>query len=210
MSSPQADALIDEIARRAALQERERLDAAARDADALRRRAAEQALRQLRRTADELRAARRRHEQQQRAEIETQQRRRLAQRAAEALAAAWPLLADALARRWRDAAARAAWIDALLALAHARLPARGWRIAHPQAGWSDADTAALRARLAALGVADGAALHADAAVEAGLVIDVDGARIDGRPQALLRDRARVDAELLAALAADAPDDGAAR
>ncbi len=93
-----------------------------------------------------------------------------------------------------DDAARATWIDALLRLAVQRLGRRAaWTLRHPP-GLADA----LRAVLAQHDVAN-ATLVEDATLDAGLVIEADGARLDGTPAALLADRPAVEAELLAQL-----------
>jgi len=158
----------------------------------------------LRRAVAELRAIERERMQQVRAELETAARRQSSARALGALAAAWPKLGAALADRWDDADARKLWVDAQLSLAQARLPPAGWVLRHP-ACWLDADCDALRARLTAHGVAD-ARLVADEALTVGLVVEVDGARLDSTPQALLADRPYVEAALLAALGANPPEE----
>ncbi len=196
----QADALVDEIARQAAAQRQQILDAAAREGDEIRARARDKARRQMSRAVAELRATERERLQQVRAELETAERRQSSARALAALAAAWPKLGDALARRWDDANARRQWLDAQLALAQARLPSTGWVLRHP-ASWHDDDYDALRTLLAARGVTD-AGLVADERVSIGLVVDADGVRLDSTLQALLADRPFVEAALLAALDAN--------
>jgi len=206
-SSPelaQADALVEEIARQAAAQRQQILDAAAREGDEIRARARDKARRQLRRAVADLRAIERERLQQVRAELETAARRQSSARALGALAAAWPMLGEALADRWHDTDARSLWLDAQLSLARARLPPAGWVLRYP-ASWRDADCDALRARLAAHGVTD-ARLLADEGLAVGLIVEVDGARLDSTPQALLADRPFVEAALLAALGADTPEE----
>lgn len=193
----QADALVEEIRLQVAAQRRELLDVAERECDEIRDRAKVKARRQLRRAIEELRALEHQRQQQVRAELQTAARHRASTQALEALAAGWPRLPDALARRWRDAGARKRWLDAQLALAQSRLPAAGWVLRHP-ADWGADDAAALRALLAARGIAD-ARLQPDSEVDAGLVIEADGARLDSTPRALLADRGFVEAALLAAL-----------
>jgi hypothetical protein len=195
----QADALVQAIGEQVAAERQALLDAAAREAAAVRQRARDKARRQLRRALAEMRATEREQVQRLRAELETAERRQQSAQATELLTRAWPRLAEALRARWQDPDARAAWIAALLAQARARLPAAGWQLRHP-AGWSASETAALRAQLQAQGAID-ATLQADAGLAAGLVIEVGGARLDGTPAALLADRPRAEAALLAALAA---------
>lgn len=197
----QADALIAEIQRKLAERESELLAAAVGEAAAIRERARVKARRQLRRAIAEMRASEHQQLLQLHAELETESRRQASVRAQLALARAWPLLAPALAQRWSDAGTRERWLAAQITLARTRLPATGWRVQHPQ-DWSAAETQALQARLRAEGITD-ARLHADAGVAGGLVIDVDSARLDSRPQALLADRLRVESALLARLDADA-------
>ena len=57
----------------------------------------------------------------------------------------------------------------------------------------------VRDALAALGVAE-ARLQPDANLDAGLVVEAGGARLDGTPAALLAVRSEVEAELLAEIA----------
>ena len=200
VAPPQADALIDEIARQVAAQRQAILDAAEREAGEIRARARDKARRQVRRAIAELRAAERQRTRQVRAELETRARHHASAQALDLLAAARPVLDAAIARRWRDAAARGRWLDAQLALAQARLPRAAWVLRHP-AGWTDAERDALRVLLAARGVS-GATLEADPSLQVGLVIEADGVRLDSTPQALLADRNFVEAALLAALPAD--------
>lgn len=197
-----AEALLDEIARQLAHATAEVEAATAAEVAQIRRRAREKARQRLRRTLAELRAVERQRLHRVRAELDTERRHRLARDARRALDAAWPRLGEALRRRWADDVARATWTDALLRLAVQRLGTRvAWTLRHPPglAG-------ALREALAHHGVAD-ATLVDDATLDAGLVIEADGARLDGTPAALLADRPAVEAELLAQLAPAEPDGG---
>jgi hypothetical protein len=191
----QADALIAEIERQAALQRQELLDSAAREGEQIRRQARLKARRQVQRAIDELRSAERQRTQQLRAELDTAARQEASLRQRELLAAAWPRLIEAIERRWHDSASRRRWLELQIAAASARLPARGWVLQHP-ASWGEAEITALRECLRAEGVAD-ATLRAQAGQPIGLVIEADGARLDSTPPALLADRARVEAALLA-------------
>ena len=193
----QAQALIDDIGRQVAEQRGVLQDAAEREADQIRQRARTKARERLRRAIAAMRALERARTQQVLAEIETAGRRQASVRAQQALALAWPQLAAAIERRWHDPHARADWIAAQLAMASARLPAPGWVVRHP-ASAGQADAAALRAALRGAGVA-AATLLADAALPAGLVIEVGGARLDSTPAALLAQRPQVEAALLATL-----------
>jgi len=197
-SASQAGALVAEIREEVARERARILDEAAREADAIRGRARDKARRQMRRAVDEMRESGERRLAQVVAEIETARRREASMRAREALDAAWPLLRGAIERRWADGASAAGWIRAQVALARARLRAAHWVVRHP----ADADAArmtALRDALAALGVAE-ARMQPDASLEAGLVIEAGGARVDGTPAALLAVRSEVEAALLAEIA----------
>lgn len=189
-----AEALLDEIARQLARSTADVEAATAAEVAQIRQRAREKARQRLRRTLAELRAVERQQLHRVRAELDTERRHRSAREARQALDAAWPRLGDALRRRWADDAARATWVDALLRLAVQRLGTHVvWTLRHPPAL---ADT--LRAALVRHGVGD-ATLVEDATLDAGLVIEADGARLDGTPAALLADRPTVEAELLAQL-----------
>lgn len=201
-SASQADALVAEIREEVARERARILDDAAREADAIRGRARDKARRQMRRAVDEMRESAERRLAQVVAEIETARRREASMRAREALDAAWPLLRGAIERRWADDASAAAWIGAQVELAHARLRAPHWVVRHP-ANADPARMTALRAALAAPGVAE-ARLQPDANLDAGLVVEAGGARLDGTPAALLAVRSDVEAALLAEIAR-APD-----
>ena len=193
----QADALVQEIQRQVAAQQRELLDTAAREAEQIRQRARVKARRQLRRAIQDMRSTEAQRTRQARAELETAMRRQAAARASTALASAWPRLRGELSRRWQDPSARAQWLAAQVAMGRARLPRKDWVVHHP-AAWTEAETAALVGLLRSHGVAD-ATLHADAGLTLGLVIEAAGVRLDSSPQGLLCDRARIESALLARL-----------
>ncbi|MBK6395894.1 MAG: hypothetical protein IPF73_15390 [Betaproteobacteria bacterium] len=96
------------------------------------------------------------------------------------------------------------WIGAQLAQAQARLGREaGWSGIRPTGAWREA----LREALAAQG-ASNRRLRADAAIDAGLVVEVGGARLDATPDALLAVRPAVEAALLAEVARAAGRDAA--
>lgn len=202
----QADALVSEIREQVALERRRLLDDAEREADAIRGRARDKARRQMRRAVEEMRESGQRRLAQVRAELETARRHDDSVRSLEALATAWPLLHDALARRWNDDAAAVTWMRAQVADARARLGPRGWLVRHP-ASANAARIAALREALALREVIE-PALRADPGLDAGLVIEVGGARHDATPDALLAVRPAVEAALLAEVARAAGRDAA--
>lgn len=196
----QADALVAEIDRLAA-ERVHALEAAARDDVAdIRRRARVKARRQQRRAIARMRVRQRERIALERAALETEARRRESAGALAALAAAWPMLIDAIAGRWRDALARRCWIEAAIARAASCLRSRAWRIRHAPT-WNDDDRAVLERALRAHGI-EPVAIDGDATLDAGLVVEADGASLDATPAALLADRAGIEAALLAAIAAE--------
>lgn len=112
------------------------------------------------------------------------------------LEASWPLLREALARRWHDTAGRGHWIESLLQEAQRALPAGPWDVHHP-ADWPAAEREQLAAQLASAGVTP--AFSVDRAVSAGLRLCAHGACLDGTAEAILADRAAIQARLLAKL-----------
>jgi hypothetical protein len=113
----------------------------------------------------------------------------------ELIRAAWPRLEAHLAERWRAAETRVRWVDAALGQALERLPRFGWTIRHA-GGWSETERAAAQTRLVEAGI-DAPALRSDSGMVAGLVVIAGGAVLDMSLAGLLRDRARVQARLLA-------------
>jgi hypothetical protein len=129
-----------------------------------------------------------------RANLQTRQRLGEQQRARAFLAAGWQRLHEELLRRWREPAARRAWVANVTADARRLLPHAEWRIAHAP-DWPAAERDALAAELApALAIAP--SFHADAGIDAGLRIAALGNVIDGTIQGILADRAEIGARLL--------------
>jgi vacuolar-type H+-ATPase subunit E/Vma4 len=194
----QADTLIAEIQKKAVQSANDATDAAAREAQAILQSARDKARRQLQRARADLRQMRLRRLAQVKAELETTSRRRASARTHQLLARAWPLLETALERRWRATQGRERWIAALLDEAVARLAAGAWVVRHP----ADLDPAARSHLRAALDQRGGAlaTLVADAALRAGLIVEIAGVRLDATPRALLADRYAVEAALLALIA----------
>ncbi|MGD2021443.1 MAG: hypothetical protein PVJ47_10325 [Thiohalocapsa sp.] len=129
------------------------------------------------------------------AERATAERRRGEQADARLIAAAWPRLQAQLAERWSNPDQRRRWVQTTLAQAIERLPSRGWTIRHA-GGWPQAEREAALAQLAQAGISP-PALRADGDLEAGLVVAAGGAVLDMSLEGLLRDRARIEARLLA-------------
>lgn len=120
-------------------------------------------------------------------------------RDAQALAAAWALLAPALHARWQDDATRRAWLERAIVRAAAHLPAADWqiRVAPP---WTTGDADWLRGFLARLAIKD-PHCSTDTSLPAGIEIRAGNARVDATPAGLLADRSEIEGRLLAALEA---------
>lgn len=124
--------------------------------------------------------------------------RRLAQqrRAHALLELAWQRLPAALAARWADAEAQAAWIRRVVAAALQHLPRGEWQIEHAP-GIAATGLAPVTQWLGQQGVA--ATFRTDAALAAGLRIRSGSNLIDGSTRGLLAERNAIGARLLATL-----------
>jgi len=112
------------------------------------------------------------------------------------LEASAPLLREALALRWKDEAGRRAWVESLVRQAQRALSPGTWQIHHPR-DWMGTERDRLVEQLSSAGVTP--ELIADPAVGAGLRICAQGACLDGTAEAILSDRAAIEAQLLAKL-----------
>jgi hypothetical protein len=113
------------------------------------------------------------------------------------LDSAWPLLRSRLAARWMEPDSRRAWTERYLTEALQLLPKGRWQIRHA-AGWEEAERRGLVERLSEhLGAAP--RLETDGRLDAGLVIECDGAVLDASLEGLMRDRGQLEARLLALL-----------
>jgi hypothetical protein len=129
-----------------------------------------------------------------RAKLQTRRRLHDQHRTAALLALAWQRLPDALRERWRDDAARARWIDAILAVALQVLPRTQWRIVHGP-DWPEGERKAILSRVAPqLDAAP--AFDNDDGIVAGLRIAAGGNVVDGTLAGLVDDRAEVGARML--------------
>jgi hypothetical protein len=132
-----------------------------------------------------------------RAELETLRRRHRQHLGALLLAAARERLPEVLSERWADAGARAAWIRTTATQALARLPRGRWVVRHALCFHaSDYDT--LLQALGDLGARE-PELVSDPGLDAGLVIECAGVRLDASVGGLLADREAIEARLLALL-----------
>ena len=125
-----------------------------------------------------------------RANLATRRRLHEQRRSTALLALGWQRLPPVLRERWRDAAGRRLWVDAVLAEAARVLPRAPWRIVHAP-GWTEPEQ-----RSVAAGSPAGAASQADAGIEAGLRIEAGGNVVDATLAGLLADRDEIGARLL--------------
>ncbi len=140
------------------------------------------------------------------AERATRERRRSEQRDAALMRAAWPLLQQALVARWQAADTRRRWVALAFGEASRRLPADGWLVRHP-AAWSalELEPSAESAQGDVLGMdaletddqPEPPRFIVDDTIVAGLIISAGGAELDMSLGGLLRDRARIDARMIA-------------
>lgn len=154
-------------------------------------------LRERQRQAVREERRRREHEMQSaRSRVETLERRRAFARHERVLQSAWPLLVDALAKRWSDAEQRLAWCDMIASEAAATLTGPDWVIEHPP-DWTTEDRDALLQRMQQLGIAAPEFVACEV-ITSGLRIRTGTACVDGTPEGLLDARRDVEALLLAA------------
>jgi len=128
-----------------------------------------------------------------RAELATRHRLAEQHRLSTLLAEAWPLLAEELARRWREPEQRWRWVEHTVALARSLLPPGPWRITHAP-DWPEGERRALAATLAAAPT-----FVADSAHRGGLAVASSANVINGTLEGLLDDRAEIGAQLLSEL-----------
>ncbi len=134
-----------------------------------------------------------------RAERDTRERASGERANARVLALAWPHLRQALADRWADPGGRRGWVDTALTQARRVLPVGVWTVRHAP-GWTRPEWEPLAAELAA-GLGAEPRFLAEGDLVAGLTIETGGATLDASLDGLLRDRTRIEARLLALLAA---------
>ena len=140
--------------------------------------------------------------QQARNRVQAEGDRRRQQLYATVLREGWPLLVRELQQRWASENGRRAWCRSVLDEAVAALPPDGWSIEHPQDLPAD-DCRWLAGRLGTLDVRN-AALHGDSGCPAGLRITRESACVDATIDGLLRQRERIEGQLLAAWEALSP------
>jgi hypothetical protein len=111
------------------------------------------------------------------------------------LAAARAALQAALLQRWQQPASRQQWCEALVKAAVTTLDGKAWTVEHP-ADWPMSEHDALLQLVNSL-CGKMPRLQAKADISAGLRICAEGTCMDATIDGLLRDRERIDAELLA-------------
>lgn len=179
-------------------QEREAILAEARaEARRIVAQARAEARRRARQDVEEIRQWMRREITRAEAALDTAKRRQQFRRDAALLGAAWERLRAALVSRWRDPAARRAWVEMLLREAMAHLPKTAWDIIHPR-DWPEAERVALAQRLEeALGHSP--RFHPAPESTAGLKLCAGGACLDGTLESMLQERLAIEARLLTEL-----------
>ena len=191
----QSDALLREIKRQTQEECRSVTATADDEMRAILAQAHAEARRRMREAIVALRREGRRRTVRAEAQAETEARQHLHRRADATIRAAWPLLVQALAARWRDADGRRSWTTAAARAATERLRRGRWVVEHPT-GWSTEEQEELR-RIITAAFATDITFAADAALAEGLRIRADGAILDATAQGLLADRTGIAAALLA-------------
>ena len=187
----QSDALVREIERQLAEENRAIIEGAQRGAQNILAQARASARGQLHHAIEKLREEGERRLMRAKAQLETEARGRAQQQAAQAVRDALPLLREALDRRWREPESRQQWTAAVARLCADRLLPGAWRIEHPR-DWSAAEQ-----KQFAAATGNGAQATFDAGdIVAGLRISADQAVLDATPQGLLADTTTIAALLL--------------
>ncbi|MDH5640287.1 MAG: hypothetical protein OEY28_03260 [Nitrospira sp.] len=114
----------------------------------------------------------------------------------EFLQRAWEQLKQTLLQRWQTPEARSAWIGQVLNYAARALPTSQWHI-ELAAGYSEADLQQIARQVQAV-TAQEPVLQDSQTAGAGLSVATMDALVDGTIDGLLRDRADIEARLLAA------------
>ncbi len=195
LAETQAQALIDAINARRDDERKRILNEARKQARGITKRAYRSARQRFHEAAEELRRDRAKRMDQAKAQRDTEVRQRHQSALADIVKQAWPKLTDALKARWQSAEDREAWVKDAIDSASFRLQRKGWRVVYP-AGTDDDVRDTLKGWLDEKGVADAEA-EASEDIDAGLRIEADGATLDATPQALLAQKRRVQAALIA-------------
>lgn len=132
-----------------------------------------------------------------RAERATRERRSSERAHTELLETAWPHLRARLLARWLESAGRRAWTRRYLLQALELLPQGPWHLRHA-AHWSEPERREATRDLDS-GLAVPPEFEIDDSMQAGLIVECEGAVLDASLDGLMRDRARLEARLLALL-----------
>lgn len=189
--SLQSDALVREIQQQLAQENVAITSGAEREARAIMAQARAAARAQVHSAIEKLREEGARRLTRAKAQLDTELRARVQQRAAQAVRDAMPLLREALNARWCDRASRKIWSEAVARACTDRLPSGVWRIEHPR----DWDEPEQQQFIAAIGKPVQARFEA-ADIAAGLRVGADQALLDATPQGLLVDSTTIAALLL--------------
>jgi HPt (histidine-containing phosphotransfer) domain-containing protein len=198
----QSEALLQELEQQTAEECRTVIATAQREADTLVTRARSSARRRAHEVIEALRNEGIRRLARAKAKVETEARQRAQQCALEVIQRAWPLLAEALAERWRDPATRLVWTDGVARCGRDQLNAAAWIVEH-SADWSDDEKRNFRNSHGAGG--DAVTFVANSELAAGIKISADEATLDATSQGLLADRSAVAALLLAEIGQETTD-----
>lgn len=190
----QSEALLQELEQQTTEECRTVIATAERGADALVAQARSSARRRTHDVVEELRKEGIRRLARAKAKVETEARQRDQQFAVEVIQRAWPLLAEALAERWRDPATRSVWTDGAARCGRDQLNAEEWIVEHP-ADWRESEKQSFRNSCGTGG--DSITFVANSELAAGIKISAGEATLDATPQGLLADRSAVAALLLA-------------
>lgn len=129
------------------------------------------------------------------AQLQTRQRQQQQADDEALLVTARAALHAALLQRWQQPASRQQWWEALVSAAVTTLEGKVWTAEHP-ADWPMSEREALLARIESL-CGKTPRLQANTDISAGLRICAGSTCMDATIDGLLRDRKRIDAELLA-------------
>ena len=142
------------------------------------------------------------------ARLATQRRLHEQQRTAALLQRAWERLPGELAQRWRDPAARAAWVAMVIGRGEGAHAARA--VAHRAcARLAGGRTTGAAGRAGRLEPDAAPVFEADARIRAGLKVAAGGNLIDGTLDGLLADRGDLESRLLRQLESATAEDAAA-
>jgi len=195
LAETQAQALIDAINARKDDERKRILNEARKQARGITKRAYRSGRQRFHGAAEELRRDRAKRMDQAKAQRDTELRQRHQSALTDIARKAWPKLKHALKARWQSAENREAWAKETIDIAAFRLQRKGWRVVYP-ADTDDAFRDKLSDWLDEKGVEDAEA-EACEDIDAGLRIEADGATLDATPQALLAQKQRVQAALIA-------------